>query len=141
MTVQVTLNITDDLYRRAEQIARQRRRNVTELLADSITLPNEGWTPAPLIDAHLARRKANGWLVTHVGSVMAQQPQLAQLEDGATVWRFKAYLTGPDRLPQGPVGFVDVDAYTGELLTNEDAATEMIANAAAASRSLSSAES
>jgi hypothetical protein len=39
MTVQVTLNITDDLYRRAKQIARQRRRDVTELLADSITLP------------------------------------------------------------------------------------------------------
>jgi hypothetical protein len=39
MTVQVTLNIADDLYRRAERIARYRRRDVAELLADSIALP------------------------------------------------------------------------------------------------------
>jgi predicted transcriptional regulator len=145
MSVQVTLNIADDLYRRAEQIARRRRRDVAELLADSIALPGEmaapAWAPAPLVDAHLARRKANGWLATHVGSVIAQQPELAQLASGALVWRFKAYLTGPQRPPQGPVGFVDIDAYSGEPVTNEEVADEIIANAAAAARSLSAADS
>jgi hypothetical protein len=40
MSVQVTLNIDSDLYRRAEKIARSRRRDVADLLAESITLPD-----------------------------------------------------------------------------------------------------
>lgn len=40
MSVQVTLNIDSDLYRRAEKIAHSRRRDVADLLAESITLPD-----------------------------------------------------------------------------------------------------
>lgn len=36
------------------------------------------WQERPLLDPHLARCKANGWLVSHVGSVLVQQPQLLQ---------------------------------------------------------------
>lgn len=39
MSVKVTLTIDNDLYRRAEKIARSRRRDVADLLAESITLP------------------------------------------------------------------------------------------------------
>jgi hypothetical protein len=39
MGVKVTLAIDNDLYRRAEKIARSRRRDVADLLAESITLP------------------------------------------------------------------------------------------------------
>ena len=39
MSVQVTLTIDSDLYRQAERLAQLRRRDVTELLAESIQLP------------------------------------------------------------------------------------------------------
>lgn len=145
MSVKVTLNIADDTYQHAKQLAQQRQQGVAELLADAITLPNERhnptreeWQPLPLLDAHLARRKVNGWLVTNVGSLLAQEPQLMQLPEGRTIWRFKAYLTGATHPPQGPVGAVDVDAYSGELLTNEHATNEITAKATALALAASS---
>jgi hypothetical protein len=95
---------------------------------------------AILLNPHLARRKANGWLVSYVGHVIAQQPQLKQIED-RLVWQFKAFLTMRGYEPQGPVGTLDVDAYTGEVLASEDRATEMIANASALASSLLSSNS
>lgn len=100
-------------------------------------LVTEEGVEKPLLDPHLARRKANGWLVTHVGHIMAQQPQLLQVE-GQLVWRFKAFLTMQGKPSSSPIGSVDVDAYTGEVLTNMGAASDMIANARATARSLSS---
>jgi hypothetical protein len=105
-----------------------------------IVLATGEWSQAALLDAHIARRKANGWLVTHVGSVLVQQPQLQQA-DGKLVWRFKAFLTAQGQAPRGPVGVVDVDAYSGEVLAGDDVAIEMIANATAIARCLSPAES
>lgn len=93
----------------------------------------------PLLDVHIARRKANGWLVTNVGSVIAQQPRLHQLERHL-VWRFKAFLATQGKPLRGPVGTVDVDAYSGEVLSSENSATEMIANATVIARSVSSSE-
>lgn len=103
-------------------------------------LVTDDWAQATLLDPHIARRKANGWLVTYVGGVMAQQPQLQQVE-ARLIWRFKAFLTARGQPPRGPVGFVDVDARSGDVLNSEDAAAEMIANATALARSLSSTES
>jgi hypothetical protein len=61
MSVQVTLTITDDQYRRAERIARSRRRDVAEVLAEAITLP-ETVAPArddgPDTDTAVAREEA-----------------------------------------------------------------------------------
>lgn len=94
---------------------------------------------ATLLDPHIARRKANGWLVTHVGSVLAQQPQLQQVE-ARLVWRFKAFLAVQGHPPRGPVGYVNIDAYTGEVLTGENVAAEIIANAKAIVRSSSLSE-
>lgn len=94
----------------------------------------------PLLDPHLARRKANGWLASYVGSVLAQQPRLQQT-DGRLVWRFKAFLAVQGHSPRGPVGFVDVDAYSGEVLIGENMAAEIRTNASAIARSLLSSES
>jgi hypothetical protein len=105
-----------------------------------VVLAVDDWTEEALLDPHIARRTANGWLVTHVGSVMAQQPQLQQIE-GRLVWRFKAFLTTQGQPPRGPVGFVDIDAYSGEVLTGEEIAAEIIAHATATARSLSSSNS
>jgi hypothetical protein len=104
-----------------------------------VVLATDEWAQSSLLDPHLARRKANGWLVTYVGNVMAQQPQLQQVE-GKLAWRFKAFLTLRGHSPQGPVGMVDVDAYSGEILTGEEAATEIIGHATTIARSLLSPE-
>jgi hypothetical protein len=95
---------------------------------------------AILLDPHIARRKANGWIVTYVGSVLAQQPLLQQVK-GRLVWRFRAYLATQGHPLRGPVGFVDVDAYTGDVLAGENMAADIIANATAITRPLSSTES
>lgn len=120
---------------REGQIELDRPADLPEGSQVTVYVTGEG-AAEPLLDPHLARRKANGWLVTHVGRVMAQQPQLIQV-GGQLVWRFKAFLTMQGHSPHGPVGTVDVDAYTGEVQTDESAATEMIANATALARSLS----
>ncbi len=96
--------------------------------------------PAPLLDAHLARRKANGWLISYVGNFMAQQPKLTQLAN-RLVWQFGAFLAQRDVPHVGPVGFVYVDAYGGEVLNTPDEAEEMITHATTLVASLSSAES
>lgn len=93
-----------------------------------IVLSAAQWDGSALLDPHLARRKANSWLVSYVGSVIAQQPQLVQ-ENGRLRWRFAAFLATMGHPHRGPVGFVDVDAYSGEVLTKENDAEEMIANA------------
>lgn len=105
-----------------------------------IVLATDAKLPRPLLDPHLARRKANGWLITHVGHLVAQQPQLIQV-DGRLVWRFSAFLTSKGHSPRGPVGVIDVDAYLGDVLTSETAASEMIANAQKIIRPLLSPES
>ncbi|MEX1021131.1 MAG: hypothetical protein WDZ49_15840 [Litorilinea sp.] len=68
------------------------------------------------IEKQAAHRKANGWLVDHVGNlVMAGDGALVQSGD-RWVWRFHAYLTSASQPPRGPVGEVDVDATTGDVL-------------------------
>jgi hypothetical protein len=89
----------------------------------------------PLFDPYLARQKANGWLVSRVGSVIAQQPQLQQ-KNGNLIWRFKAFLAAKGLPLRGPVGFVDVDAYSGEILANEQMAQTIMMNAVEIARSL-----
>jgi len=79
----------------------------------------------PQVDAHTARRKANRWLVGQVGNmVMADRPSLTQAE-GQPIWRFGAFVTSLSYAPRGPIGHVDVDATTGDVLTNDVAVEEM----------------
>ena len=77
------------------------------------------------VDEGTARRKANRWLVERVGNmVMADQPRLVQSED-RLVWRCDAFVTSLSHPPRGPIGHVDVDATTGEVLATERAVEEM----------------
>lgn len=77
------------------------------------------------VDEHTARRKANRWLVERVGNmVMAEQPLLTQSGE-QPVWRFAAFVTSLSHAPRGPIGYVNVDAATGEVLTDDSAVEEM----------------
>jgi len=79
----------------------------------------------PAVDASTARRKANGWLADRVGHlVVGRDPRM--LSDGKrTWWRVAAYVTNVYREPFGPIGFVDVDASSGEVLSGDDIAQEL----------------
>ena len=78
------------------------------------------------IDERTARRKANRWLVEHVGNMlMADQPTLTQSE-GKAVWRFGAYATSLSHASQGPVGYVEVDTATGLILNSGETAEKII---------------
>jgi len=77
------------------------------------------------VDERVTRRTANRWLVERVGNlVMADQPLLTQSE-GQLVWRFGAFVTSLAHAPRGPIGHMDVDATTGEILTDERAVEDM----------------
>jgi len=77
------------------------------------------------VDERTARRTANRWLVERVGNmVMADQPLLTQ-SAGQLVWRFDAFVTSLSRAPRGPIGHVDVDATTGQVLADDRAVEEM----------------
>lgn len=82
-------------------------------------------TIVPGIDERAARRKANRWLGENVGNmVIADQPALLTRGEHQ-VWRFCAFVTLLTRDPFGPIGYVDMDAETGVILTEPSAAEEM----------------
>ena len=79
----------------------------------------------PVMDANAARRRTNSWLSDHVGHLaLAKEPRL--LSDGnRSWWRVAAYVTNVYREPFGPIGFVDVDASSGLVLSDDKAAQEL----------------
>ena len=85
-------------------------------------------TIVPGLDERTARRKANGWLGEHVGNlVMAGDGQLTRARDAdRQVWRFGAFTSSVQTEPFGPIGYVEVDAETGAVLTNHSEAEQMI---------------
>lgn len=100
-------------------------------LIEPVALPEESRVfvvvPAS-IDENTARRKANRWLIENIGNmVMADRPDLIWT-GGRPVWRFGAYITAPSHPPKGPIGYVDVNAVTSEILVTEGLAEEMIRN-------------
>lgn len=95
-----------------------------EEVADFVDYLYRKHTPLP-IDEHLARRKANRWLIEWVGNlVMADQPVLTRCA-GNPVWRFGAFMTSLSHPPVGPIGFVEVDATTGAILADHAHAQEL----------------
>jgi hypothetical protein len=78
-----------------------------------------------VVDAHAARRKANRWLLENVGNMMrADQPVFVRSR-GRAAWRFGAFVTAISHPPIGPVGYVDVDVATGEVLADDHTAEEI----------------
>jgi len=82
-------------------------------------------TILPGVDEQSARRKANRWLAENVGDmVMADQGRIDLVGD-RRVWRFSAFVTALSREPFGPIGYIDVDAETGIVLTDNRLAEEI----------------
>ena len=80
---------------------------------------------SPEIDERTARRKANGWLIDHVGNmIMADDGMLVQLGQ-ELCWRFGAFITSLAHDPLGPIGYVQINANTGEILSNEQTVKRM----------------
>ena len=79
----------------------------------------------PTVDASTARRKANGWLTDHVGHLVMGKDQRMLSDGKRTWWRVAAYVTNVYREPFGPIGFVDVDATSGEVLSDDNVAREL----------------
>ncbi len=87
-------------------------------------------TPLMMLDERTARRRADRWLEDNVGNVVAaKNSRLIQL-DNQDIWQFEAFVTGPNIDPMGPIGQVDIDANTGQILTTYEMAKEMITRGA-----------
>ncbi|HRQ40009.1 MAG TPA: hypothetical protein PLD25_19030 [Chloroflexota bacterium] len=100
-------------------------------LKDAVGLP-EGYpvyvVVPVLLDEKTARRKANRWLLENVGNmVMADQGSLQQHDD-MMVWRFGAFITASTHPPTGPIGYVEIDAANGRILSDSQSANMMIAD-------------
>lgn len=102
-------------------------------LDQPLTLPEGSQvrvTPLMALDERTARRRADRWLEDNVGNVVAaKNSKLIQL-DNQDIWRFEAFVTGPNIDPMGPIGQVDIEANTGQILTTSEMAKEMISRGA-----------
>jgi hypothetical protein len=83
-------------------------------------------TLSTVLSEQQAAGKANIWLAHHVGdAVGVRQGTLVQIED-QTLWRFEAFITRVHFEPIGPIGQLDVDADTGDVLTSSETTEAMI---------------
>lgn len=103
-----------------DQVVLQRRvEDSPEVVLQFRECSNTG--PEPLVDETVARRKATRWLVEYVGNMLtADEGRLIEAA-GRPIWRFGAYVTGRGHAPLGPIGHVDIDAHTGELIPDQAA--------------------
>ncbi|MBN1487257.1 MAG: hypothetical protein JW981_06405 [Anaerolineae bacterium] len=76
------------------------------------------------VNKRMARRKVSAWLVRDVGNLLlGGDPEY--LAGERSLWRVPVLVTHPRR---GCAAFVDVDAYTGDLLVTEDTPEEIRRN-------------
>jgi hypothetical protein len=81
------------------------------------------------IAAEEARRQVNRQVVTELGTgLSARDPELV-IAGEQIIWRVPIVLSVPDLGDLGQVGTVDVDARTGDLLTNTAAQERIIQHA------------
>ena len=79
---------------------------------------------AQVIAPDVARRKASGWLVDHVGNLLhAEQPQLLVGEHLS--WQMQVALTSPRIGVIGYIGLIQVDATTGEMIDSEETTVKL----------------
>ena len=90
------------------------------------------------VSAREAQRNATSWLLDNVGHLaMADPPRL--ILGTRTAWRVPVMLSSPSHPPIGPIGVIDVDVQTGEVLASPETAEKLISNGRAFSRPVSSA--
>ena len=85
---------------------------------------------AEVLAAEVVRRRANVWLLKHIGNLLrAESPELV-LGD-RLVWRVEVTLISPSRGRVGLLGRLELDAITGEVLADESLAEELLPRARA----------
>jgi hypothetical protein len=85
MGVQVTIHIAEDLYRRAERLARSRQREVADLLAESIHLPQVVEDLATLDDDNAIERETAAYRALHSELLQGYEGQYIALHHGELV--------------------------------------------------------
>lgn len=71
------------------------------------------------VDEQTARARANTWLNENIGEgTVAENVMLLPIKE-RPIWRFEAFIVGPAGDLQGPIGYVDVHASSGEVLTSQ----------------------
>lgn len=85
MGVQVTLHIAEDLYRRAERLARSRQREVADLLAESIILPQTTEDAAALHGDSAIERETAAYLALRTELLQRYEGQYIALHHGELV--------------------------------------------------------
>ncbi len=85
MGVQVTIHIAEDLYRRAERLARSRQREVADLLAESIHLPQVMEGEATLDDDNAIERETAAYRALHSELLKRYEGQYIALHHGELV--------------------------------------------------------
>ena len=100
-------------------------------LEDSVELPEGSRVyiavPDPGgIDEQTARNKALAWLNVNVGeNTTVAGVMLLPLKE-RPLWRFDAFVVGPAGDLRGPIGYVDIHAATGEVLSTPKTVDSMI---------------
>lgn len=95
------------------------------IILDNLTLPEKGHVEMDVklsfdivITAEEAKKKADHWLMDQVSTqIGADKPALVVGE--RTIWRVVAYISFPHTGRFSDIGYVNVDATTGELLDLE----------------------
>ena len=107
----------------------------TEELAVESYLSVKVHIEAEVLTAEKARRKANVWLLMNVGNLLgAENPELI-FSDSHLLWRVDVILTSPTRGRIGQVGRLWLDAVTGNIVSSDTIADELLVKADALSRS------
>ena len=89
------------------------------------------------VSAMEAQREATVWLLDNVGHLaMVDQPRL--IIGHRTIWQVPVMLSSPAHSPIGPIGHVEVDAHTGQVLEETNTAEKLIHNGRDFVRSVSS---
>lgn len=106
-------------------------RNSKIELEDSAELPEGSrvyiTVPDPSgVDEQTARSKALAWLNVNVGeNTTVSDVMLLPLKE-RPLWRFEAFVVGPAGDLRGPIGYVDIHAANGEVLSTPKTVETMI---------------
>lgn len=80
-----------------------------------IAAPGE---PIVNITAYTARQQASGYVGSHVSHLMGGGDPTLLLAQGRVVWRVPILLSSPRRGLLGQVGYLDIDARTGQMFVS-----------------------
>lgn len=78
------------------------------------------------VDEKTARQRAGAWLNVNLGeNTTVNGVMLLPLKE-RPLWRFEAFVVGPAGDLRGPIGYVDIHAGTGEVLSTPKTVETMI---------------